>query len=261
MVDPRTAQNLRQWERKPSLRAVYQHLYRKMASECLPGTTLEIGGGSGNFKQYCNDVVTSDVICAPWLDLVADGQALPFKGGVFSNIVMFDVLHHVEFPRTFFAEARRVLIPQGRIVMVEPAITPMSWFFYRFVHQEPFDLSADPLSEGETSPAKDPYSANHAIPTILVTRRAQRLTLLFPDLRIRHVRWLSLFAYPLTGGFKPWSLIPLPFVRPLLRFEDAVAGTTGRLFGFRVLITIEKFPVVDGPSAAAGEAQCSPALV
>jgi SAM-dependent methyltransferase len=243
MVDPRTAENLRQWERKPSLRAVYEDLYWKMAGECLPGPTLEVGGGSGNFKQYRQDVVTSDITCAPWLDLVADAQALPFRAGVFSNIVMFDVLHHVEFPRAFFEEAQRVLIPGGRIVMVEPAITPISWFFYRFVHQEPVNLSADPLLEGKPSPNKDAYSANQAIPTLLVTRYAQRLTLFFPELRVRHVRWLSLFAYPLTGGFKPWSLIPLALVGPLLRLEDVVSGTMGRVLGFRVLITIEKRPL------------------
>jgi hypothetical protein len=56
---------------------------------------------------------------------------------------------------------------------------------------------------------------------------------------VRHVRWLSLVAYPLTGGFKPWSLIPLALVGPLLRLEDAVSGTMGRLLGFRILITIE----------------------
>jgi hypothetical protein len=116
---------------------------------------------------------------------------------------MFDVLHHIEFPRTFFAEAQRVLIPGGKMVMVEPAITPISWFFYRFIHQEPVNFSADPLLEGKASLDKDPYSANQAFPTLLVTRYAQRLTLLFPDLRMCHVRWLSLFAYPLTRGFKP----------------------------------------------------------
>lgn len=241
MVDPRTAQNLRQWENKPSLRAVYEDLYRKMVGECRAGPTLEIGAGSGNFKQYRQDVVASDITSAPWLDLVADAETLPFKASVFSNIVIFDVLHHIEFPRMFFAEARRVLTPGGRIVMVEPAITPMSWFFYRFVHQEPFDLSADPFLEGKASVTRDPYAANQAIPTLLVTRYAQRLTLLFPDLRMQHVRWLSLFAYPLTGGFKPWSLIPPALVHPILRFEDAIAGTLGRLLGFRVLITIEKY--------------------
>jgi SAM-dependent methyltransferase len=253
MVDSRTAQNLRQWERKPSLRAVYQDLYRKMANECLPGATLEIGGGSGNFKQYRNDVVTSDITCAPWLDLVADAQTLPFRSGVFSNIVMFDVLHHVEVPRAFLAEAQRVLIPGGRIIMVEPAITPLSWFFYHFVHQEPVDLSADPLLERTPNVNKDPYSANQAVPTLLVTRHAQRLTLLFPKLRVCHVRWLSLFAYPLSGGFKPWSLIPYSLIGPVLRFEDVVSGIIGRLLGFRVLIAIEKRPLSSTASPAASQ--------
>jgi SAM-dependent methyltransferase len=242
MVDSRTAQNQRQWEHKPSLRAVYQDLYRKMANECLPGATLEIGAGSGNFKQYRKDVVTSDITWAPWLDLVADAQTLPFKSGIFSNIAMFDVLHHVEVPRAFLAEAQRVLIPGGRIIMVEPAITPLSRFFYSYVHQESVDLSADPLLERTPNFNKDPYSANQAVPTLLVTRHAQRLTMLFPKLRVCRVRWLSLFAYPLSGGFKPWSLIPHSLIGPVLRFEDIVSGIIGRLLGFRVLIAIEKRP-------------------
>ncbi len=242
MIDCRTAENLRQWQRKPSLRAVYEDLYEKMAGECLPGPTLEVGGGSGNFKQYRRDVVTSDVIAAPWLDIVADAQALPFRAGTFANIVMFDVLHHVEFPRAFFAEAQRVLVPGGRIVMVEPAITPVSWFFYRFAHKEALDLSADPLLEAKASVGKDPYAANQVIPTLLVTRHAQRLALSFPELRVRRVRWLSLFAYPLSGGFNSWSLIPAFLVAPVIWLEDAIAGVAGRLMGFRILITIEKRP-------------------
>ena len=114
MVDPRTAQNLRQWENKPSLRAVYQDLYRKMAGECLPGATLEIGGGSRNFKRYRNDVVTSDVVCAPWLDLVADAEALPFKGGVFSNIVCSMCYTTSSFHERFSPRPSGCLFPEER---------------------------------------------------------------------------------------------------------------------------------------------------
>lgn len=198
-------------------------------------------------------MVTSDITRAAWLDLVADAQTLPFKSGVFSNIVMFDVLHHVDVPRAFLAEAQRVLIPGGRIIMVEPAITPLSWFFYHFVHQEAVDLSADPLLERTPNLNKDPYFANQAVPTLLVTRHTQRLTLIFPKLRVCHVHWLSLFAYPLNGGFKSWSLIPYSLIGPVLRFEDIVAGIIGRLLGFRVLIAIEKRSLSSAPSSAASE--------
>lgn len=238
-VDPRTAENRFQWQRKPVLRAIYADLYRRMAAQCVRGRTLEIGGGSGNFKEYAADVVASDIAFAPWLDLVADAQRLPVAAGSLANIVMFDVLHHIEFPRAFFAEAARVLSPGGRIVMVEPAITVASWPFYRFVHPEPVNMAEDPLRDGRPEPGRDPFEANQAFPTLLATRHRQRFAALFPRLDLARVEWLSLFAYPLSGGFRPWSAIPAGMVGELLRVEAALAPWLGRLLGFRMLMVVE----------------------
>ena len=52
-----------------------------------------------------------------WLDAVADAQALPFADNSFANIVMVDVLHHIEQPARCLSEAERVLKP-GRHVML-----------------------------------------------------------------------------------------------------------------------------------------------
>jgi SAM-dependent methyltransferase len=240
MADARTLENRRQWERKPALREVYIDLYRKMVEHCVPGRTLEIGGGSGNFKQFREDVISTDIAHAPWLDLVCDAQRLPFCPDSFANIVMFDVLHHIEHPGTFFREAERILRPGGRIVMVEPAITPVSWFFYHFLHEEPVVLSADPLQEGKPTPGRDPYASNQAIPTLIAGRHRNQFHALFPHLRIRKVLRMSLFAYPLTGGFKAWSLIGEGAVKPALRIEDRLAGPLGRLLGFRMLLVVER---------------------
>ena len=210
-----------------------------MAAQCVPGRTLEIGGGSGNFKEYAADVIASDIAFAPWLDLVADAQRLPAAAGSLANIVMFDVLHHIEFPRAFFAEAARVLLPGGRIVMVEPAITLASWPFYRFVHPEPVNMGEDPLRDGRPEPGRDPFEANQAFPTLLATRHRQRFAALFPRLGLVRVEWLSLFAYPLSGGFRPWSAIPAGMVGELLRVEAALAPWLGRLLGFRLLMVVE----------------------
>jgi SAM-dependent methyltransferase len=238
-VDPRTAENRFQWQRKPVLRAIYADLYRRMAAQCVPGQTLEIGGGSGNFKEYAADVVSSDIAFAPWLDLVADAQRIPFADGSLANIVMFDVLHHIEFPRAFFAEAARVLSPGGRIVMVEPAITVASWPFYRFVHPEPVRMGDDPLREGRPERRRDPFAANQAFPTLVATRHRRRLAALFPRLELIRVDWLSLFAYPLSGGFRPWSAIPAGLVADVLRVESVLAPWLGRLMGFRMLMVVE----------------------
>jgi hypothetical protein len=63
---------------------------------------------------------------------------------------------------------------------------------------------------------------------------------LFPALRIERVEWFSLAAYPLSGGFKPWSLIGEGVARRMLRIEHAVEPVLGRLAAFRMLLIVEK---------------------
>jgi SAM-dependent methyltransferase len=111
------------WDRKPVLRLVYDDFYDRIVAACASGMTIEIGGGIGNLKQRLNDVVATDIQFESGLDCVADAQYLPFATGIAANIVMVDVLHHIEFPIVFFREAERVLRSDGRLIMVEPAIT------------------------------------------------------------------------------------------------------------------------------------------
>lgn len=228
------------WHDKPVLRAIYSDYYRRLVRHVVPGRILEIGGGSGNLKSFAADVVSTDIVAAPWLDAAADAQALPFAPGAFSNIVMVDVLHHVERPVRFFREAIRVLPPGGRILLLEPGISPVSGVFYRGFHPEPVDMGADPLADGARTPGRDPFDSNQAIPTLIAGRFRARFESLFPELLFRHVQWLSLFAYPLSGGFRRWSLLPSGLATPLLRLEDILAPLLGRLLGFRLLLVIER---------------------
>jgi SAM-dependent methyltransferase len=228
------------WDQKPVLRMVYGDFFDRIAKHCKPGRTLEIGGGIGNLKELLPDVVSSDIQLSQELDVVADAQSLPVKDKGLANIVMLDVLHHLEFPVRFLREAVRTLEPGGRIVMVEPAITWGSTLFYRFIHHEPVDMSADPLIDGDPDPDRDPYESNQAIPTLMVTRDRNRLAELVPGLQIRHVDWFAFFAYPLSGGFRPWSLVPQRTADRLVRLESHLEKPLGRRLGFRILIVLEK---------------------
>lgn len=230
------------WNEKPVLRLVYNDFYDRIAAACVPGLTIELGGGIGNLKQRLENVVATDIQFGPWLDCVADAQKLPFGAGAVSNIVLVDVLHHVEYPVNFFRESERVLCDGGRVVMVEPAITWGSTLFYRLLHHEPVVMSADPLVTGEPDPDRDPYDSNQAIPTLIATRDRERFHALFPDLRIRRVDWFSLAVYPLSGGFKPWTLIPESLARHFLRIEHAIEPAVGRLGAFRMMLVVEKTP-------------------
>ena len=46
-----------------------------------------------------------------------DAQLLPFAGGSFDVVVMYEALYYLANPRAFIAEARRVLRPGGRLIV------------------------------------------------------------------------------------------------------------------------------------------------
>ena len=228
------------WLEKPSLRAVYHDLYRRMAAEANPGRTLEIGGGTGNFKAYMPEVVSTDIQLASWLDVICDAHELPFENQSFDNIVMFDVLHHMERPRLFLSEASRILRSGGRVVLVEPAITPISRIFYTFFHPEPVDMTEDPLADGDRDRDRDPYDSNQAIPTLLFQRDPDRLTSTFPSFAVKRCQRLSILVYPLTGGFRPWTLVHHAMVLPLLKLEEVLLPLLAPFMAFRLLVVLER---------------------
>lgn len=228
------------WQQKPVLRRIYERYYKEIVQSCNAGRTLEIGGGSGNLKSYLPDIVTIDIQHAAWLDVVADAHRLPFNGATFDNIVMFDVLHHLERPYLFFEEASRVLKTGGRLITMEPGITPVSHIFYKFFHPEPVRMDTDPLVSGALSPDRDPWDSNQGIPTLIFKRNPDRFSSEFPSLKLLDVKWKGLFAYPLSGGFRPWSLIAEPLVEPLLDLEEYFLPFLGPLMAFRLLTVIER---------------------
>lgn len=240
-----TAEVLREhrliWERKPVLREIYSDYYRRIVEQCVPGLTLEIGGGSGNLKEFKGDVLSTDIVWVPWLDAVADAQALPFNDGSFQNIVMVDVLHHIESPMAFFREARRILADNGRIVFIEPAITPISGIFFRWFHPEPVEMDVDPFVDPVKDPGRVPFDANQAIPTLLFVKYRKTFEGRFPGLRIRIVKRFSPFVYPMSGGFRSWSLLPNLAAKTALKLERVVEEPLSTFLAFRILVVIERF--------------------
>ncbi len=239
-VNERLAKSRVIWNKKPVLREIYADYYRRIAEACVPGKTLEIGGGIGNFKDFAEETLSTDIQFAPWLDLVADAQGTPFGDASFDNIAMMDVLHHIESPRKFFSEAERLLRPHGRIVILEPATTPVSTFFYSYLHPEPVDMSADPLADIPPKAKRDPYDANSAIPALLFGKYRNRLKREFPNLRLIRVEWMTSLTYLLSGGLREWSLLPGPLLKPMLALDRGLSPLLGRMIGFRVFSVLEK---------------------
>jgi SAM-dependent methyltransferase len=227
------------WQRKPVLRRLYADWYRDIVAWLAPGRTVEIGGGSGNLKEWVAGVCCTDIVPLPWLDLVADAQRLPFPGASLGNLVLFDALHHIENVSLFFDEALRTLKAGGRIVIMEPYMSWVSWPIYRFLHPEPVDLAHDPLALRAPQADRRPFDSNQAVATILFERQWVRFRARYPEFTLRQIKRLAYFAYPLSGGFDYPSLLPVGMIGPMVRLERKLERL-GRVLAFRLFVVLER---------------------
>lgn len=231
-------EQLAAWERKPCVRRMYRGWFEAMRREMPPGPALEVGAGIGKFKESVPGVLTLDIERTPWTDMVGDAQRLPVRDGALASIVLFDVLHHLPRPALFFAEALRALRPGGRVLIMDPYVSPASYPVYRWLHPEPVDLGCDPL--GEACLCSDrPFDSNQAVATVLFFRQPERFARAFPQLRVVQRRRLAQLSYPLTGGFGGRALLPDAAIAWLERAE-ACLGLLDPLLAFRTFIILEK---------------------
>jgi SAM-dependent methyltransferase len=235
----------RVWEKKPILRRVYNDEFfaRLLASRNPNGLSVEVGAGPGFFKQFAPDILSTDLIWCPWLDAIADAQQLPFRSSSIANVFGLDMLHHLATPMTFLSEVSRILVPGGRLILVEPWITPFSYFIFRFLHQERCDLSETPcvVNQPGEAPEKLAFDGNQAIPYLLFGPKHRSTTLgSLPELKLKVLEPFCLFAYLLSGGFKPMSLLPEPLYPAMSKFERATSPLWRRIAALRVLLVLEK---------------------
>jgi SAM-dependent methyltransferase len=231
-----------QWEKKKAVRLLYRDFHRQLLENCPEGRVLDIGSGTAHMKQSRPDVISTDILKFPGIDVVADAHRLPFRNEFFAGVVMLDVMHHLERPIEFLKEAARVLERGGRLVMIEPAMTTLARRFYHHFHEEPVDMNADPFALVTINPHRDPFDANQAIPSLLFAAAPARALVeqTIPSLRVRSVDWQSLFAYPMSGGFQKWSLIPGALVGAVLGFERKLPQLVRKHLAFRMIVVLER---------------------
>jgi hypothetical protein len=103
--DPTTTQLRRDILKKNIvLRKVYKEWYTIMLQEIpnCSGSILELGTGPGFLKVMENRLITSEIQWIPGIDVVLNGQALPFANESLHAIVMTNVVHYIPNVKVFF---------------------------------------------------------------------------------------------------------------------------------------------------------------
>lgn len=229
------------WKTKKILREIYTEWFEKIKKDLssTEGITLELGSGSGNFKEFMPESVSSDVESYEWLDYTFDAHKMPFSNKSVSNIVMIDVLHHLNNPVIFLDEAYRVLNNKGKIIMIEPFPTLFSLIVYRLFHPEPFEFNTDYFTKKELD-EKLPWDSNQAIPYLIFFKNIKLFESGFKNkFNILKKEKFCFILYPLSGGFENRQLIPDLFI-PLFRKAEKFLSPLKSIMAFRCYIVIEK---------------------
>ncbi|MBN2386426.1 MAG: class I SAM-dependent methyltransferase [Anaerolineales bacterium] len=238
--DPQLTTLRRELIRKNTfLRKIYRRWYG-MLSGALPGSpgaVLELGSGGGFFQDHCPEVISSEIFILPYVDVILDGQSLPFSPASLGGIVMVEVLHHLPDVRAFFFEAARCVRPGGVVTMIEPWITPWSRFVYTHMHKEPFVLDAE---RWEFPPSGPLSGANGALPWILFQRDRERFEREYPCWEIVALRPLMPFAYLVSGGVSLRQLMPGWAWGPWTLVERLFPPQTWGMFAHVTLQRIER---------------------
>lgn len=186
---------------------------------------LEAGAGPGLFASHVRakrpDLrwIALDLIEAPWNDIVADAQVLPFRDRTFDAVVGVDFVHHLSTPLEFFRDVARVLKPGGELRVVEPWVSPFSFPIYRFLHQEGATLGLDPARPFSKGDAKAAFDGDAGVTRAIAARVDDATWRRIGYARGPEITPINGFAYLLSLGFKKPSLLPRSLARVVIALD------------------------------------------
>ncbi len=235
------------FENKESIYIFYQRLFGLLKNEIgEKGEALkiiEIGAGAGLSSNFMTDLryIRTDALETGYQDEIVDAQSLPYKNKSVDVFFGVDVLHHIPNPFLFLEEVSRTLRSNGKLVLVEPAITPFSWPIYKFLHPEPMKWCVAVSKNFEYS-SSEVMDANNAVPSLIFKNNSCGDLLNF-DIKLKYETKLFGFLSMLaTGGINSsWSI---PFLRhkisDLFDWELKRSRRFGNLFFLRTVIVVTK---------------------
>ena len=207
---------------------------------CNEGKELEIGSGVSFFKKVNPDLITSDIIPAPHLDMVLDAQQMTaISDSSLRSVYAINVLHHFSEPEKFFLELLRVLRPGGGCILIEPFYGVFAKKFYSNVHpSEHFN----PQQKEWTSSRKmgSMSNANQALSYIIFQRDKELFKKKYPNLElINNYPLKNYLRYFLSGGINFIQLAPNFFI-PILKIGELLLSPFNYFLALHHVIIIRK---------------------
>ena len=234
--------NRKIYQNKDLIKIIYNNYYKNIKKYIYLSDKkkiLELGSGGGNIKKVIKECVTSDQFKNKNIDRIENIYKINFKKNSISNIILIDVFHHLQFPSLALKEIHKVLIKNGRIIMVEPAMGLIPRIVYKIFHYEPngFNLRIKWNNIPKKIPLSNQYFAAQSIPWRAFFLKELNLKSKFS---IKLIKPFSDFAFLLSGGYSYKALYPKILYSLIKLIDKILTSISIRIFSARMLIVLEK---------------------
>ena len=236
------SENRKTYQNKDLIKIIYNNYYKKIKENIYTSNKkkiLELGSGGGNIKKIIQNCITSDQFKNENIDRIENIYKINFKKNSVSNIILIDVFHHLQFPNLALKEIHRVLIKNGRIIMIEPAMGFIPRIIFKIFHYEPngFNLKINWNHIPKKIPYLNQYFAAQSLPWRAFFLKELNLRSKY---KIKLIKPFSDFAFLLSGGYSYKAFYP-KFLYSLIKLIDKILTSISiRIFSARMLIVLEK---------------------
>jgi SAM-dependent methyltransferase len=219
-------------DRPPNLCHLLRRRYQWMNRYIADGDrVVELGAGAGLADEFidADNLLLTDVVGHPWVDLVVDALRPPFARKSLDAVICSHMIHHMAKPVVFLRAIRETLKLGGHLLIQDVHTSLLMRLLLRLKSHEGWRYDVDVFSENTVAndPA-DPWSANNAIPELLF-RDAQEFERKVPGFEVVENRLCECFLVPLAGGVVAKSpTVQMP--RIILRLVDGLDGVLVRWF-------------------------------
>jgi len=234
--------NRKIYQNKVLIKIIYNNYYKNIKKYIYIADKkkiLELGSGGGNIKKVIKECITSDQFKNKNIDRIENIYKINFKKKSISNIILIDVFHHLQFPSLALQEIHRVLIKNGRVIMVEPAMGFIPRIIYKIFHYEPngFNLKIKWNNIPKKIPSSNQYFAAQSMPWRAFFLRELNLKSKY---KIKFIKPFSDFAFLLSGGYSFKAFYP-KFLHSFIKLIDKILTSISiKIFSARMLIVLEK---------------------
>lgn len=197
---------------------------------------VELGSGGGFLKKIIPDVITSDVLELPHVDMQFSATRMPFKNASIDRFFMLNVISHIPDARAFFNEVDRCLKKNGKLIEIEPANTLWGRVVFQHFH---YNNDFNPQGDWTLKSQKALSDVNEALPWIIFIRDRKKFEKRFPRLKIKYITAHTPIRYLVSGGVSYRQLLP-SWTYPIVRGAEDLAQPLNNYIGMFYTIEIEK---------------------